>query len=130
MLQDRFFVDALATVGFTKRYQTIFRFFEPIGHYGLHFNMESTKFRQTFGSHMYNGVVNPKAVFDVTKDPQNVEAIQDGVQKRLAQLFSKYRRTLPPADLAERTFNQLIKCKLQGHKVVKDIQGKHALARL
>ncbi|EFJ44646.1 hypothetical protein VOLCADRAFT_95055 [Volvox carteri f. nagariensis] len=121
--QDRFFLNSLAKANFTKRYQTLFRFFEPIGSYGLHFKHNSSFFQGMFGRNMYAGTVDPQAAFDVTKDPRNVEAIRDGVRERLTNLIMKYRKAKPSDELVGNTFDSLMAGRLQGQTVVQNIQG-------
>ncbi|EFJ50836.1 hypothetical protein VOLCADRAFT_88167 [Volvox carteri f. nagariensis] len=113
--QDRWFINSLAKFGFTKRYQTLFRFFEPIGSYGLHFRMDESRFYDMFGRGMYGGRIDPYAAFDVTKDPQNVEAIKTTVRERLTSLYDKYwDGRLPQNAVVNSTFYALIEGRLNG----------------
>ncbi|GIL53695.1 hypothetical protein Vafri_9330 [Volvox africanus] len=121
--QDRFFLNSLAKVNFTKRYQTLFRFFQPIGSAGLHFKYNTSYFVKIFGQHMYNGLINPSAAFDVTKDPRDIKAIRDSVRQRLNRLFQKYRRSFPLESLVNSTFYGVMEGRLNGQIVAHNLRG-------
>ncbi|GIL50337.1 hypothetical protein Vafri_6577 [Volvox africanus] len=121
--QDRFFLNSLAKVNFTKRYQTLFRFFQPIGVSGLHFKYNTSRFVHMFGKHMYNGFINPSAAFDVTKDPGHIKAIKDSVRQRLSRLFQKYRRSFPSESLVNSTFFGIMEGRLNGQGVAHNLRG-------
>ncbi|GLI71598.1 hypothetical protein VaNZ11_016862 [Volvox africanus] len=121
--QDRFFLNSLATANFTKRYQTLFRFFQPIGSSGLHFKYNTSHFVKIFGQHMYNGLIDPSAAFDVTKDPRDIKAIRDSVRLRLNRLFQRYRRSFPLESLVNSTFYGIMEGRLNGQGVAHNIRG-------
>ncbi|EFJ50990.1 hypothetical protein VOLCADRAFT_88171 [Volvox carteri f. nagariensis] len=125
--QDRWFINSLSKFGFTKRYQTLFRFFEPIGSYGLHFHMNESLFYEMFGRGMYGGRIDPNAAFDVTKDPADGDAIKATVQERLTALFNKHwAGAAPPPDLMNTTYHGILEGRLNGLEVVRDImRGPH-----
>ncbi|EFJ50989.1 hypothetical protein VOLCADRAFT_88170 [Volvox carteri f. nagariensis] len=123
--QDRWFINSLAKFGFAKRYQTLFRFFKPIGNYGLHFRMNESRFYDIFGHSMYDGRIDPNAAFDVTKDPNNCEAVKTSVRERLTALFGKYRTGASPSEvLVNNTYHGILEGRLNGLEVVRDITGK------
>ncbi|GIL86099.1 hypothetical protein Vretifemale_14543 [Volvox reticuliferus] len=123
--QDRFFLNSLAKANFTKRYQTLFRFFQPIGNYGLHSRYNSSQFLGMFGQHMYYGMINPSAAFDITKDPRDIMAIRDHARQRLNDLFQKYRKQLPTESLVNNTIHSILEGRFQGHAVVHNIRGNN-----
>ncbi|GLI65637.1 hypothetical protein VaNZ11_009235 [Volvox africanus] len=123
--QDRFFLNSLANANFTKRYQTLFRFFQPIGSYGLHFRYNTSHFVKLFGQHMYNGAISPSAAFDVTKDPRDIRAIQDSVRQRLNDLFQRYRERLPTESLVNETICSVFEGRLHGHVMARNIRGSY-----
>ncbi|GIL61967.1 hypothetical protein Vafri_16216 [Volvox africanus] len=121
--QDRFFLNSLSNANFTKRYQTLFRFFQPIGSYGLHFRYNNSHFVKMFGQHMYNGAIDPNAAFDVTKDPRDIRAIQDSVRQRLNDLFQRYRKRSPTESLVNETICSILEGRLHGHAMARNIRG-------
>ncbi|GIL98170.1 hypothetical protein Vretimale_3599 [Volvox reticuliferus] len=122
--QDRWFINSMALSGFAQRYQTLFRFFQPIGYYGLHFQMNESHFFGLFGRGMFNGRINPAAVFDVTKDPAHAAAMKATVRARLETLYNKYWGGLPPPEeLVNDTFHGLLEGRLNGREAVQEIMS-------
>lgn len=123
ILQDRFLLNSLAKVGFTKRYQTLYRFFEPIGLYGLHSRFNASQYSFMHGHHMYSARINPREAFDVTKNPSDVQAIHRTVRKRLTDMFQRFRQVNPSEDLVLDTTDQVLGGRLNGQFMARGIQN-------
>ncbi|GIL47286.1 hypothetical protein Vafri_4141 [Volvox africanus] len=120
--QDRWFIYSMAKSGFAQRYQTLFRFFEPIGYYGLHFHWNQSLFFGLFGRGMFNGRIKPAAAFDVTKDPAHGQAIKATVRARLTTLCDKYWAGLPPPeDLIDEWYHGVLEGRLNGLEASQEI---------
>ncbi|EFJ39889.1 hypothetical protein VOLCADRAFT_100403 [Volvox carteri f. nagariensis] len=121
--QDRYFIYSLAKRGFKRRYQTLFRFFEPIGYLGLHHRHTEAQFFAVFGRGMFNGRIRPEDAFDVTTEPVNLELIKAGVRERINRVWRRYF----PADVHEplvvNTFNSLMEGRLNGVEAMTDIRN-------
>ncbi|GLI58825.1 hypothetical protein VaNZ11_000589 [Volvox africanus] len=129
--QDRWFIFSLAKSGFALRYQTLFRFFEPIGYYGLHFQYNQSQFFGVFGRGMFNGRIKPAAAFDVTKDPAHGQAIKATMRARLTTLYDKYWSGSPPPEgVVEEWYHGVLEGRLNGLEALQDVmRGKGLLQK-
>ncbi|GLI71660.1 hypothetical protein VaNZ11_016940 [Volvox africanus] len=121
--QDRFFIYSLEKSGYRLRYQTMFRFFEPIGYLGLHHRHTEEEFFAMFGRGMFNGRIRPQAAFDVTKDVTVVFDIKAGVRDHINRVWLKYFPNEVHDKLVVNTFNSLMEGRLNGVEAMADIKN-------
>ncbi|GIL55354.1 hypothetical protein Vafri_10905 [Volvox africanus] len=120
--QDRFFIYSLEKSGYRRRYQTMFRFFEPIGYLGLHHRHSEDEFFNMFGRGMFNGRIKPQAAFDVTKDVTILLDIKAGVRDHINRVWLKYFTNEVHEKLVNNTFNSLMEGRLNGVEAMADIK--------
>ncbi|GIM11552.1 hypothetical protein Vretimale_15038 [Volvox reticuliferus] len=121
--QDRFFIYSLENAGYRQRYQTLFRFFEPIGYLGLHHRHTETAFFNMFGRGMFNGRIKPQAAFDVTKDTTILLDIKAGVRDHINRVWLQYFPDKVHEELVNSTFVSLMEGRLNGVEAMADIKS-------
>lgn len=118
--QDAFFVHSLMKEGYSRRYTSVVRLFQPMGWVGLHFKQDPAQFYGIYGQGMYEGNLEGKP-FEVTKDLAEVEILKKDAGRRLDAIYQQYLgRPVEEATL-DSVVLRLLTNKLNAVELVRDI---------
>ncbi|GIL65802.1 hypothetical protein Vafri_19431 [Volvox africanus] len=118
--QDAFFVHSLMKEGYTKRFLSLVRLFQPMGWIGLHFKQDPAHFYTTYGQGMYEGQIENKP-FEIAANVEELEKLKKDAAGRLDVIYQQYLGRGVEQSVSDSVVLRLLIGRMNAVELVRDI---------